>query len=326
MTEQRPLSRSDDAEPDSVPITNAASLTVLIVGASGFNGRALTRRLTAAGHRVRGLVRNTATAPPGLNEVVQGDAITGEGLQRALTGVDVAYYFVHSLDPGSGSTDERDVRAANTFAAAAAAESVPRVVYLTTLAPPTGEAAPAYQHNRLTVENIFRDRIEGTVVLRCPMVLGSGSRALRPYVRLVHRLPVIPLGPWRHNRIAVVDAHTVAECLVASATADEVGSWDVPASAQPTHQQLVEQIAGALGLRRTILGLPVSNATIEARLIAAITGASYNFSRIFVTTHTFDYTVDPARLVPFPNIIPQPGAAAVSAAVLNWNDLPRYRN
>ncbi|WP_102143535.1 NAD(P)H-binding protein [Mycobacterium hubeiense] len=326
MTQQHPMNRTPDAGTDSAPTANTAPLTALIVGASGFNGRALARRLTAGGHRVRGLVRNTATAPIGLDEVVRGDAVTGEGLQRALTGVDVAYYFVHSLDPGPGSTDERDVRAAHTFAATAAAEGVPRVVYLTTLAPPAGQAAPAYQHNRLSVEHIFRERIEGAVVLRCPMVLGSGSRALRPYVRLVHRLPVIPLGPWRHNRIAVVDAHTVAECLLAAATADATGSWDVPASAQPTHQQLVEQIADALGLRRTTLPLPVSNATIEARLIAAITGESYNFSRIFVTTNKFDYTVDPARRVPFPNIIPQSGAAAVSAAVLNWTDSPRYRN
>ncbi|QZH69403.1 NAD(P)H-binding protein (plasmid) [Mycolicibacterium farcinogenes] len=319
------MPQSHDAEARSAP-RRKSSLNTLIVGASGFNGRTLSHRLQMNRHRVRGLVRDVANAPISLDDIVQGDVITGEGLTQALTGVDVAYYFVHSLDPGDGSTDERDLRAAHTFAKAAAAAGLPRLVYLTTLAPPAGATPPAYQRNRLAVESIFIEHINDAIILRSPLVLGSGSRALRPYLRLVQRVPMIPMGPWRYNRIAVVDAAAVAEFLLAAATAPEsaAGSWDIPASAQPTHLQFIQHIAHTLGLRRFTLGTPVANAALDARLMAAITGESYQFCRTFITANQLDYIVDPTRQVRFTNVAPQPLTTALQAAILNWNDLPRY--
>src|ERR687893_48677 len=102
------------------------SMTVLVTGASGYVGAALVPRLQAAGHRVRGY------------EVVEGDAILGSGLERALDGVEVAYFLIHSMEgPGNGFADlER--KAAERFAAAAADARGRRVVYLGGGRPPRG--------------------------------------------------------------------------------------------------------------------------------------------------------------------------------------------
>ncbi|MBI5105518.1 MAG: NAD(P)H-binding protein, partial [Solirubrobacterales bacterium] len=64
--------------------------TILLTGATGYVGGALLPALLAAGHEVRCLVRDPARADlPHTAHVVQGDVVTGAGLDAALEGVDV---------------------------------------------------------------------------------------------------------------------------------------------------------------------------------------------------------------------------------------------
>ena len=76
-------------------------------------------------------------------EVLTADVLTGEGLQRALHEVEVAYYLIHSMERSPTSSDdsklasgraipfpERERIAAENFAAAATTAGVRRIVYL----------------------------------------------------------------------------------------------------------------------------------------------------------------------------------------------------
>ncbi|WP_433333321.1 NAD(P)H-binding protein [Spirillospora sp. CA-294931] len=62
-------------------------MTILVTGATGNVGRHLVKELTNAGHRVRALTRDPASAPPldGV-EFVSGDLTRPETLERALDG------------------------------------------------------------------------------------------------------------------------------------------------------------------------------------------------------------------------------------------------
>jgi uncharacterized protein YbjT (DUF2867 family) len=72
-------------------------MKVLVTGASGYVGRQLAEKLSAAGHDVTCMVRNVARAPqlhcPQIN-FVEADALQAETLPPALNGIDVAYYQV----------------------------------------------------------------------------------------------------------------------------------------------------------------------------------------------------------------------------------------
>ena len=93
----------------------------LVTGASGYVGGRLVGQLLAAGHSVRVLARQ----PEKLRdatwfddvEVIAGDATDPSVLARALDGVGVAYYLLHSLQLGS-NLEEAESAMAALFASA----------------------------------------------------------------------------------------------------------------------------------------------------------------------------------------------------------------
>src|SRR3954467_8092900 len=106
-------------------------MRILVTGASGYVGSALIPRLAADGHFVRGYGRSAARITAAVDDVVEGDAALGPGLDRALDGAEAAYFLIHSMEGvGGGGSVERGRGAAETFAAAAAVAGVRRIVYL----------------------------------------------------------------------------------------------------------------------------------------------------------------------------------------------------
>ncbi len=108
------------------------ALSILLTGATGYVGGLLLPLLEARGHRIRCLARRGGrlrqrTDP--LTEIVEGDVREPASLRRAMAGIDVAVYLIHSMG-SAGSFEAADRDAARRFGAAAAAAGVRRIVYL----------------------------------------------------------------------------------------------------------------------------------------------------------------------------------------------------
>ena len=99
-------------------------MKVLITGANGYIGRRLKRwMLQERSVSVRLMVRNirSISIPDGTNlEVVEGSTFDTVSLERALDGVDVAYYLIHSMASGEHYR-ELDRQSAENFREAAIA-------------------------------------------------------------------------------------------------------------------------------------------------------------------------------------------------------------
>ena len=113
---------------------------ILLTGATGYIGGRLLHPLLATGRPLRLLARDPERLRPVLQagplssgavpevEVVQGDAFDRESLSGALSGVDTAYYLVHSLQADTGDLFERELRAARNFADSVRAAGVRRLI------------------------------------------------------------------------------------------------------------------------------------------------------------------------------------------------------
>src|SRR4051812_7375524 len=252
-------------------------MNVLVTGVTGAIGAELVPRLVAAGHAVRGFAREPSrVTAAGLTGVVRGDAVTGDGLAEALAGVDVAYFLIHSMETvaaGDGGFANRDRHAAANFAQAARAAGVRRLVYLGGLLP-RGAGVSPHLASRLEVEELLLDAAPEGVALRASIVIGARSRSFRFLVRLVERVPVMPLPDWRDNRTAPIDVRDVMAYLVAAGTSDVDGalSLDIGGPEVMTYAAMIERIRDALLLGRPRLDLPFRLTAVASRVAAAIAG------------------------------------------------------
>ena len=246
--------------------------TILITGATGFIGRRLTKRLLDDGFSVRCMVRRTTTAMPDGAEIVQADMLEPATLGRALTGVDTAYYLVHSMAGGRAGFERRDRDAAENFVAAANRAYVRRVIYLGGLGE-TGDDLSEHLKSRLAVADILKKGTFATTFLRAAVIIGAGGASFEMVRALVNRLPLMITPRWVTTRcqpIAVEDViGYLAGCLAEERTAGR--TFDIGGPEVLTYKEMMERFAGIEGKRLYIFPVPVLTPKLSSYWVGFIT-------------------------------------------------------
>lgn len=207
--------------------------------------------------------------------VLPGDVFDARALRKALASVEVAYYLIHSMERAvrgdQRSFAQREREAALRFGEAAAQAGVRRIVYLGGLVP---DAWSPSRHlaSRLEVERVLLAAVPDSLALRASIVIGARSRSFRLLVRLIERVPVLALPPWRRFRTQPIDARDLLEILVRASALDahEARSLDVAGPEPVTYEELLTRIAELMVVGRPRLRLKLRATGVTARLAAAI--------------------------------------------------------
>ena len=131
------------------------TLTVLVSGATGNQGGAVTRALLSSGHKVRALTRNTDSsrarrlADQGV-ELIRGDLDSVESLEQALQGIDSFYLMGSPQEAGVGAETEQGIAMAN----AAKAANVGHLVYSSVANADLDTGIPHFDSKYLVEEHI----------------------------------------------------------------------------------------------------------------------------------------------------------------------------
>jgi len=232
---------------------------VLVTGATGYVGGRLLRALEQSGRPVRCLARrpeflSSRVAPT--TEVARGDVLDPSSLGPALTGVDTAYYLVHSLGT-RGNFEDTDRRAAENFAKAAGSAGLERIVYLGGLGTHGSGLSPHLRSRQETGEALRASGVR-VVELRAAVILGSGSLSYELIRALVERLPVMICPRWvrvKTQPIAIEDviAYLLAALELSPGGRDiiEIGGAD-----QVSYADIMLEYARLRGLRRLLIPVP----------------------------------------------------------------------
>ena len=254
-------------------------------------------------------------------EVVAGDVLDRASLDRAMAGVDTAFYLVHAM--GSGVDFESRERAgASNFAAAARENLVRRIVYLGGLGVDDERLSP-HLRSRRDVGRILRGSGVPTLELRASIVIGSGSLSYEMIRSLVERLPVMVTPRWVRvaaQPIAIEDLIAyLVEALdlpVVESRVVEIGGADVV-----SYGELMREYARQRGLRRLMLPVPFLTPRLSSLWLGLVTPLYAPIGRKLIESITNPTVVrDPAGMRLF-RVRPI-GIREAIAAALRHEDRP----
>jgi uncharacterized protein YbjT (DUF2867 family) len=306
----------------------AEALSCLVTGATGYIGGRLVPSLLAAGHQVRCLARDPAKLAgrpwSGAIQTARADVQDAAAVRRALDGIDVAYYLIHSL--GSGAAfEERDREAARTFAAAAREAGVRRIVYLGGLAPAGRELSP-HLRSRSEVGDVLLGSGVPTAVLQAAVIIGSGSASFEMLRYLTERLPAMVTPTWVHTRIQPIAVRDVLHYLTGCAGLPDGLNrrFDIGGPDVLTYAGMMNRFAEVAGLRRRIIvPVPLLTPGLSSLWIGLVTPVPSGIARPLVESLRNEVVCtehDIAQYVPEPPGGPMPLDQAMRLAMRHVRD------
>ena len=294
---------------------------ILVTGVTGYIGGTLVPRLLGDGYPLRVLVRD-ATRLEGKNwrdqvEIVEGDVLNRpETLPAALGGIDVAYYFIHSL-AASSDFHELDMIAARNFAFAARDAGVQWIIYLGGLGDPEDQLSK-HLYSRQQTGDALREAGVPVTEFRAAIIIGSGSGSFEMIRYLTDRIPFLVSPRWVFSKIQPIAIDDVIEYLVATLEVPE-SAGEIIEIGGPTilsYGDTMLTYARGRGLRRYIIPVPVLSPSISSHWVGWVTPLSAAIARPLIEGLRNKVVVrdDKARVL-FPEIHPIDYPTAVDLAL-----------
>jgi nucleoside-diphosphate-sugar epimerase len=254
---------------------------VVIAGATGFVGGAI-REALAEDYDIVALTRS----PTGAG---QGDSASGirwrhcdlfalDQVETALEDADFAIYLVHSMAPASrltqARTEDLDLLLADTFGRAAARAGIRQIVFLGAVIPSGFEISRLLWSRRESEMALGAYGVPVTA-LRANLIVGPGGSSLQLMLRLVRRLPIIPLPRAAGSLTQPIALDDVVRAVRYCLGHPErfTGHFDIGGPEALSYVSMLRQTAGLLGRRRWTPMLPLIPLGLAARVLRWVSGA-----------------------------------------------------
>lgn len=252
---------------------------VLVLGASGYVGARLVPELLNSGYSVRACGRSIEKlkkrpwSDEKKVELAEFDIFDENSLLNVTQGCEVAYYLIHSMDPGKEDYAEADRTAAQNMVKVAEHCGLKRLIYLGGLGEKDIKTSK-HLLSRIEVGEILQSGKVPTTVLRAAMIIGAGSASFEILRYLVERLPIMITPKWVRIKSQPIGIRNVLYYLVKCLNVESTtgNTYDIGGSEILSYQQLMGIYASQAGLsKRWILPVPVLTPRLSSYWIHLVT-------------------------------------------------------
>ena len=261
------------ASPQVGSTRSLAGRRIVVLGGTGFVGRALAARLAARQPGVRlvvptrRLAHAAALRPLPVVEVIEADVHDPARWPRWLAGADAVVHLVAILHGRAADFERVHVELPRRLAAACREQGCRRLVHVSALG--VGAAAPSlYLRSKAAGEQALRDADLALTVLRPSVIFGAEDRFIRLFAQLQAAAPLLPLAgsAARFQPVWVGDVAAAIEAsLVWPSTIGQV--FECAGPQVYTLSDLARRAGRWSGHERPQIALPDALAHIQAWLL-----------------------------------------------------------
>lgn len=235
-------------------------MKVLVTGAAGYVGRRLVfRLLRETDFELNLFVMNKNEIDlfeTSRISVFEGSTFDKESLNRALKGVDCAYYLIHSMGR-DGDFKELDRKSASNFKEACIQNNVKKIIYLGGLG--IKDNSSAHLKSRIETGEILSDNNSAlsTIWFRAGVIIGSGSASFEIIRHLAQKLPVLITPSWVGTKTEPVFINDVISYLIKALYIKSEANLVVDIGSEiMTFKDMILKAGKIMGLRRGIIPVP----------------------------------------------------------------------
>ena len=298
-------------------LVETTMVKILVTGASGFIGSRVVSRLlsiyfspdtTNNNYKILCLTRNKESLRGrykkynGAVEIVETNVHDYSQLVKAMNGVNIAFYLIHSMEGSSKEWkkfSQRDRLAAQNFAKAATECSVDRIIYLGGLIHEEGtegnnEALLSdHMRSRKEVGNILTTSSARVTIFRAAVILGQGGGSFQMLEYLVKRLPLMVCPKWVLTKSQPISVDDVVEYLVRCIDVNETEGrdFDIGGTEVLTYLQMMKRYATMLKKDIKIIIIPFLTPRLSSYWVDLITPVKASLARPLIDSLKHEATV-----------------------------------
>lgn len=249
--------------------------TILITGASGYIGGRLLKTLQESNeYDIKCLARKPEylkSKVPNTVKIIKGDVLDIESLEKALVGIDTAFYLIHSMGSKDGFED-KDRQGAENFVKAAENAGIRRIIYLGGLGDSSKVLSPHLKSRHETGQVLRSGKVQ-VIEFRASVVIGSGSLSFEIIRALVEKLPVMTTPKWVYVDTQPIAISDLLNYLTKAITLKVKGNqiFEIGCKDVVTYGELMQEYGRQRGLKRYIIPVPVLTPWLSSLWLGLVT-------------------------------------------------------